>query len=49
MQALLREKHRQTSIIIKCFRYNLYIRGYYFGERFTNITKMGGGGEGGNW
>ena len=43
MQSLLQAKHRQTSII-KCFRYNLYITGSHFGERYTNIAKMEGGG-----
>ena len=44
MKSLLQAKYRQT-LIIKCFRYNLFITGSYFGEWFTNIAKMGGG----NW
>ena len=44
MQSLLQAKHRQTSIT-KCFRYSFYITGSHFGERFTDIAKIGGG----NW
>ena len=40
MKSLLQAKYRQT-LIIKCFRYNLYITGSHFGERFTNIAKWG--------
>ena len=43
MQSLLQAKHRQTSNI-KGVRHNLYITGSHFGEWFTNIAKMGGGG-----
>ena len=43
MKSLLQAKYRQT-LIIKCFRYNLYITCSHFGERFTYIAKMGGGG-----
>ena len=42
MKSLFQAKYRQT-LIIKCFRYNLFITGSHFGERFTNIAKMGGG------
>ena len=40
MKCLLQVKYRQT-LIIKCFRYNLYITGSHFGQQFTNIAKMG--------
>ena len=43
MKSLLQAKYRLT-LIIKCFRYNLYIIGSHFGERFTNIAKMAMGG-----
>ena len=42
MKSLLQAKYRPT-LIIKCFRYNLYITGSHFRERFTNIAKIGGG------
>ena len=50
MKSLLQAKYRQT-LIIKCFRYNLYITGSHFGERqlidgkseAVKIPKLGSG------
>ena len=42
--SLFYKQDRQISII-KFFRYNLYITGSHFGERFTNVAQYGGGGE----
>ena len=42
MKSLLQAKYRQT-LIINCFRHNLYVTGSHFGERLANIAKMGGG------